>query len=1334
MPAFTDYPEFVPDQVLTSDHLNNLFDYLDEQERMTRANLLGIGIVCGLEVKTESNVITVTKGVGVTSAGYLIRQETDKQYRAFKPYDTAKKEYYEKFVHTELNPVVPKFELFELRENVSDDPENNVLSGITGGLGEYVVLLFVELLQDQSKNCDPNSCDDKGINVTATVKPLLVAKALPAPFTDSLKGKTGNPADFNPSYQLPEVKMPRYNVPATSLVTSESVLSVYPALLSDAFLTTVQDTLSNAYTVFAPLLGGGSNPFTDVKQKFNFLRNVTTRNQLFHLQYHYDIIGDLLQAYDEFRRVGNGILSLCCPDQNLFPRHLLLGEAVPTATLYSANRHYFIYSPLFEKKNLVFELRFLMTRLETLKNRLAIPPFVTTPPAPLGIKVTPSQLNASPLSQKAIPYYYAPSAVYPVWNFEKTISNKATQNLSYHGETYGTDDFVKTPLRFDLEPYNFLRIEGHAGRQWAGVMQELQSQKSQNRLPIDIVALRTGTPDATAITDAVASCDIKDLQITYELVRREWEATIGKMIEYTNIEQPAKRALLDELSVGEDVYGNYRQIMIVAKTFMVPDLKQFISRWDAFLHPVYEKVESDSKLIRDFLFERLEQKRIKPDQVPLAEDFIDHCDEVLLSCLKGGFRAIHQQFESRLNDIYSQLYFSYFVQKHPGIQHKAGVPMGGTFILVYHQTPRTGTFNGPFVIEGIATSSFPMIFGRAVALGPNGAEVANAIIDISSRRFSLRVNSLPVNIQVEVLVGGLSNIFTPILRAGNLQIDSPSQVLPPLQTQGGPAFSITVRGETPNVYASLKDGEVIADFYLPYLCSSNCAPIQFVIQTPVNKAPVANAGLDQRFALPQTTTTLDGSGSSDPEGKPLTFLWSLVSAQQGVQFSDTSAAKVDVSGLAEPGQYVFQLTVSDGESSASDQVTITVDPPPNQRPTAVATASKENIALGETVTLIGSTSSDPENKPLLFAWTKLSGGSNVHFDNPSAAETLASNFTASGLHTFRLTVTDDGGLTATDDVNITVAPPNQPPVADAGKPVTGGPLNLRLPASFIQLDGTRSHDPEGSALKFSWKNAGALPLQIANAKSARPVAFHLIQTGVYAVELTVTDDTGQTGTDKVNIVVQGDRRKETCAALTDIETSFQPFNNDNNPVFLKLKDAFPALVAVRAYFNQLAQKQIASQSFDKQLAFFHDFRFDPQTGDESPTGGGVTIVEAVQSWLKVLFAIYQTSDDAALRALALQFYAELISLVAYIACIQRDNSANSVDVLEAVKLVGKQTNLPPGSFANLSGEELLQWIMLRALVDDEIFLIETTNQVTFKQDYLHVLTEIRKQLDILLNF
>ena len=79
------YIVFEPDQILTNDHLNELFNYLDQQNRWTRNKLIGIGIVCGLDIIQHTGIIEITKGCGVTSQGYLILQDTS-HYAYYMPY------------------------------------------------------------------------------------------------------------------------------------------------------------------------------------------------------------------------------------------------------------------------------------------------------------------------------------------------------------------------------------------------------------------------------------------------------------------------------------------------------------------------------------------------------------------------------------------------------------------------------------------------------------------------------------------------------------------------------------------------------------------------------------------------------------------------------------------------------------------------------------------------------------------------------------------------------------------------------------------------------------------------------------------------------------------------------------------------------------------------------------------------------------------------------------------------------------------------------------------------------------------------------------------------
>ncbi len=80
----------------------------------------------------------------------------------------------------------------------------------------------------------------------------------------------------------------------------------------------------------------------------------------------------------------------------------------------------------------------------------------------------------------------------------------------------------------------------------------------------------------------------------------------------------------------------------------------------------------------------------------------------------------------------------------------------------------------------------------------------------------------------------------------------------------------------------------------------------------LNTAPVANAGPDQSVYVTDTGT-LDGSGSSDIDGDPLTFAWSFVALPQGskaILAIPTSVNPYFVVDLF--GTYSVQLVVNDG--------------------------------------------------------------------------------------------------------------------------------------------------------------------------------------------------------------------------------------------------------------------------------------------------------------------------------------------------------------------------------------------------------------------------------------
>jgi len=290
-----------------------------------------------------------------------------------------------------------------------------------------------------------------------------------------------------------------------------------------------------------------------------------------------------------------------------------------------------------------------------------------------------------------------------------------------------------------------------------------------------------------------------------------------------------------------------------------------------------------------------------------------------------------------------------------------------------------------------------------------------------------------------------------------------------------------------------------------------------------NEPPVADAGSNQTVDE-GVTVTLNGSGSTDPESSIKSYLWEQTGGPT-VTLSNPSVVSPQFTSpdVTQDGvSLTFLLTVTDnGDLQSTDTCTVNVtwdnEPPVNEPPVADA-GSNQTVDEGVTVTLDGSNTADPESSIASYLWTQ-TGGPTVTLSNPSVVSpTFTSpDVTEGGASlTFRLTVTDNGGLQSTDYCVVNVTWDNEPPVANAGsdQAVTEGVT--------VTLDGSGSTDPDDSIASYSWTQTGGSSVTLSDPTYVKPtfVTIPVDLAGETLIfELTVQDNSGLETTDTVSVTI-----------------------------------------------------------------------------------------------------------------------------------------------------------------------------------------------------------------------
>ncbi len=309
-------------------------------------------------------------------------------------------------------------------------------------------------------------------------------------------------------------------------------------------------------------------------------------------------------------------------------------------------------------------------------------------------------------------------------------------------------------------------------------------------------------------------------------------------------------------------------------------------------------------------------------------------------------------------------------------------------------------------------------------------------------------------------------------------------------------------GDKPGTYVigyTVNDGQLQAD---PAFLR-----ITLIGTTP----PVAEAGSDINGRIGKPVI-LDGRNSFDPDGDSLQFEWQVLNQPAGSQFTllNQNSAQAEFVGDT-LGDYLLQLTVSDGNKTHQDSTTLSLIP--NQAPAADAGAD-QTVQTGDVVFLDASASSDPEGDTLSFAWSIIdkpdNSGARI---NDTALEDPAFVADIPGQYTIQLIVSDGELNSSPSQITITAESNNAVPTAHAGedRPVTVGKM--------VIMDGSQSTDPDGDSLSYRWTLQSSPDQSTAELIAADSVKseFTPDKDGDYILQLIVKDGEYDSPPDKVII-------------------------------------------------------------------------------------------------------------------------------------------------------------------------------------------------------------------------
>jgi len=411
------YPRYNDGTVLTSQDLNNSFDFLHEQLKDTRSLLFGQGILNGLTCKYDKNagVITITPGMALTASGSLIElhEEMNLRYCVDKAHFSKRGLWDEALAEVdyilESDEVADGIALADLKDN------DNYLLGLQ--------VLYKEV---GDEFCTDQSCSIRGKEVEIEFVPFLK------------KSINNHSENLDSSDDL----VPELNAPSVSGWADYKVLPIFLRKVVVDFYDRIE-VITNGLNVIDSRLAEPQWEWlrnSDLQDSIERLKSIPFKIKQIHT--HLSFVNDLHEAVNEFICFFNDFqskyrqsLGSRLEEAVILGNLIVADENADDTMRYTLKETYRDYDKSKDERILVRLLKRITLMIDSFSP-------VDSPEMDKNIRFVPSSVNGK-LGERMVPHYYQKGDLYYYWDAYNDIHAENLVDLT----TFGKADLFR--LDFD---------------------------------------------------------------------------------------------------------------------------------------------------------------------------------------------------------------------------------------------------------------------------------------------------------------------------------------------------------------------------------------------------------------------------------------------------------------------------------------------------------------------------------------------------------------------------------------------------------------------------------------------------------------------------------------------------------------------------------------------------------------------------------------------------------------------------------------------------------------------------------------------------------------------